>query len=244
MVRICPLLFSLFLAYCLSGQAGFAADEKPAAASGDATEAAATASPAKLKAKAAPHPALRIPAKAGKQAPERFRVRFETTQGDIVIEVTRAWAPNGADRFYNLVDIGFFEDIGFFRVMKDFMAQFGIHGKPQVARAWLRATIPDDPVVQSNVRGTITYAKTARPNSRTTQLFINLNDNSRLDGMGFAPFGRIVEGMDVADAIHKTGEGAPQGKGPNPRRIKNNGNVYLKTRFPELDYLRRAEIIE
>ncbi len=182
---------------------------------------------------------------APRPLPETFQVKLVTSKGEIVIEVTRAWAPNGADRFYNLVDIGFFEDIGFFRVMKNFMAQFGIHGKPQVSRVWSTATIPDDPVVQSNLRGTITYAKTARPNSRTTQLFINLNDdNSRLDDMGFAPFGRIVEGMDVVDAIHKTGEGAPRGTGPNQKRVQNKGNVYLKTRFPKIDYLRRAEIIE
>jgi peptidyl-prolyl cis-trans isomerase A (cyclophilin A) len=242
MGRICPLLFSLLLAYCLSGQAVFAADERPAAESGAAAEAAAGASPTKAKAK--PHPALRVPAKADKEAPEKFRVRFETTQGEIVLEVTRAWAPNGADRFYNLVDIGFFEDIGFFRVMDDFMAQFGIHGKPQVSRVWSSATIPDDPVVQSNVRGMLTYAKAARPNSRTTQVFINLYDNSRLDDMGFAPFGRIVEGMDVVDAIHKTGEGAPRGKGPNQTRVGRKGNVYLKTHFPKIDYLTRAEIIE
>jgi len=243
MSRICRLLFSLLLAYCLSGQAVFAAGERPAAEAGAAAEAAVDTGPA--KAMALPHPALRVPAKADKQAPEQFRVRFETTQGEIVIEVTRAWAPNGADRFYNLVDIGFFEDIGFFRVMKNFMAQFGIHGKPQVSRVWSTATIPDDPVVQSNLRGTITYAKTARPNSRTTQLFINLNDdNSRLDDMGFAPFGRIVEGMDVVDAIHKTGEGAPRGTGPNQKRVQNRGNVYLKMHFPKIDYLRRAEIIE
>ena len=244
MGRICPLLFSLLLAYCLSGQAVFAADEKPAAESGGSAEAAVEVSPAKDAAKAEPHPALRVPAKADKQAPRRFRVRFETTQGDIVIEVTRAWAPNGADRFYNLVDIGFFEDIGFFRVMKNFMAQFGIHGNPQVSRVWSTATIPDDPAVRSNVRGTITYAKTGRPNSRTTQLFINLNDNSRLDDMGFAPFGRIVKGMDVVDAIHKTGEGAPRGRGPDQNRVRSNGNVYLKNRFPKIDYLKRAEIID
>ncbi|MAG31034.1 MAG: peptidylprolyl isomerase [Deltaproteobacteria bacterium] len=240
MGRIRPLLFSLLVVFCLPGQTAFAADEGPAAAEAEASRATRPGNEAKQE----HHPALLAPAKADEQAPEQFRARFETTQGDIVIEVTRAWAPNGADRFYNLVGIGFFEEIAFFRVIEGFMAQFGIHGKPNIARRWLRATIPDDPVVQSNLRGMITYAKTAQPNSRTTQLFINLSDNSRLDDSGFAPFGRIVEGMDVVDAIHKTGEGAPRGKGPNQKQVKRRGNQFLKRNYPEIDYLERAEIIE
>jgi peptidyl-prolyl cis-trans isomerase A (cyclophilin A) len=190
------------------------------------------------------NPALLDPTLGGEQAPEEFRVEFDTTKGKFVIEVHRAWAPAGADRFYSLVKIGFFEDIAFFRVIPNFMAQFGIHGDPAVTKAWRAATIQDDPVVQSNERGYITYAKTRRPNSRTTQLFINLKDNKGLDRQGFAPFGKVVEGMDVVDSISKIGEGAPRGPGPAQGRIQSQGNAYLKEKFSSLDYLKSARLLE
>lgn len=235
MRRTACLLSSILFSLCLLPATSFADDPKPPATAG-ATP--AETAPAKRS------PALLEPAKAKKTAPEEFRVRFTTTKGAFVVEVNRAWAPNGADRFYNLVDLGFYEEIAFFRVIPNFMAQFGIHGAPQVSKAWSRATIPDDPVVQSNSRGMISYAKTNQPSSRTTQLFINLTDNTRLDGMGFAPFARVVEGMDVVDAITKTGEGAPRGPGPNQRAVRNAGNDFLKKRFPQIDYLTRAELVE
>jgi peptidyl-prolyl cis-trans isomerase A (cyclophilin A) len=183
-------------------------------------------------------------APADETAPKKFQVEFDTTRGKIVLEVHRAWAPNGADRFYNLVKLGFYEDIAFFRVIEGFMAQFGLHADPRVTRVWSRRTIQDDPVKQSNLRGYVTFAKRNLPNSRTTQLFINLADNERLDRQGFAPFARVVEGMDVVDAIFAVGEGGPRGPGPNQRQVTNRGNAYLKKNFPKLDYLKSARIVE
>ena len=193
---------------------------------------------------AAPNPALLDPSLAKEQAPDEFRVKFETTEGPMVIEVNRSWAPRGADRFYNLVKIGYFEDIAFFRVIPGFMAQFGIHGDPKVSRAWRNATIPDDRVLESNLRGTLTYAKTNAPNSRSTQFFINFSNNSKLDQMGFSPIGQVVEGMKAVDAIYKVGEGAPRGSGPHQGRLQSQGNAYLEKDFPDLDYIRSAEIVE
>jgi len=204
----------------------------------------AEAESAPAAASAAANSALLDPSLATEQAPEQFRVEFDTTKGKLVIEVHRDWAPNGADRFYNLVKIGFFEDIAFFRVIPSFMAQFGIHGDPAVSKAWQQATIQDDLVTQSNERGYITYAKTRRHNSRTTQLFINLKTNKRLDRQGFAPLGKVVEGMPVVDAIYKIGEGAPRGSGPAQPRIQAEGNAYLKKEFGTLDYLKSARILE
>ena len=176
-------------------------------------------------------------------APDVFRARFETSKGDFVIEVHREWAPNGADRFYNLVANGFFDGVHFFRVIEGFMAQFGIHADPAVAGTWREARITDDPVTQSNERGAVTFAMTGQPNSRTTQLFINFGDNANLDGMGFAPFGRVVEGMDVVDQLHSGyGEGAPGGSGPDQERIQAEGSEYLTSDFPELDSVVRATI--
>src|SRR5947199_69901 len=150
------------------------------------------------------------------RAPGTFRARFETRKGSFVIAVQRDWAPLGADRFYNLVKSGYFDGARFFRVIPGFMAQFGIHGDPHVAAAWRDATIPDDPVRQHNTRGAVSFA-TAGPGTRTTQLFINYGDNSQLDGMGFAPLGQVVEGMDVVDAPYGGyGEGAPRCRGPDP----------------------------
>jgi len=183
------------------------------------------------------------PSKLTEKAPETFRAQFDTTKGKFTIEVTRSLAPNGADRFYNLVRSGYFKDIAFFRVIPGFMCQFGIHGDPAVSAKWREANIADDPVKGSNTRGAITFAK-AGPNTRTTQLFINFGDNSRLDGMGFPPFGKVIEGMEVVDKINgEYGEGAPGGMGPNQGRVQMEGNAYLKKDFPNLDYIKSATIV-
>ena len=187
---------------------------------------------------------LKRPDLATERAPDVFRVRFETTKGDILIEATREWSPHGADRFYNLVKLGYYDDVAFFRVIQNFMAQFGVSGDPKVMRAWQHATIPDDPVKQSNSRGMVTFAKTGRPNSRTTQLFINLVDNKRLDATKFAPFAKVIDGMDIADKIHITGEGKPRGAGPSQQRMKILGNTYLRENFPKMDYIKRAVLVE
>jgi peptidyl-prolyl cis-trans isomerase A (cyclophilin A) len=187
-------------------------------------------------------PSLTEPDGLKERAPDRFRVRFDTTKGPFVVEVTRTWAPQGADRFYNLAKAKFFDDVTFFRVISGFMVQFGIHGKPEVAAAWQEARIPDDPVKESNRRGTITFA-TAGPNTRTSQIFINFKDNTGLDGQGFAPFGKVVEGMNVVDSLHSGyGEGAPSGRGPSQGRAQMEGNAYFRRDFPKLDHVKSARI--
>ncbi|MCZ6669430.1 MAG: peptidylprolyl isomerase [Acidobacteria bacterium] len=180
-----------------------------------------------------------------KTAPDQFQARFETSKGEFVIDVHRDWAPNGADRFFNLVRNGFFDDARFFRVIAGFMVQFGINGDPKITGAWSSATIPDDPVKQGNGRGQVTFAKTGQPNSRSTQLFINFQDNSRLDSQGFASFGQVIQGMDIVDKLYSGyGEGAPSGRGPDQNLLKAQGNEYLKAKFPELDYIKKAAILE
>jgi peptidyl-prolyl cis-trans isomerase A (cyclophilin A) len=170
-------------------------------------------------------------------------VRLETTKGEVYVDIRRSWAPIGADRFYNLVKRGYFDDTAFFRVVAGFMAQIGIHGHPAVNAAWRNARIDDDPVQQSNSRGMLSFA-TSGKNSRTTQFFINLVDNARLDGMGFAPIGR-VRNMNVVDLLNSEyGEGAPAGRGPVQGRIQSEGNAYLRREFPALDYIRRAVITD
>jgi peptidyl-prolyl cis-trans isomerase A (cyclophilin A) len=180
-------------------------------------------------------------------APDNFRILFSTTQGDFVIEVTRSWSPNGADRLYDLVQQDFFTDIAFFRAIKGFMIQFGIHGDPTEANKWRNKNIKDDTVVQSNTVGMLTFAKTGMPNSRSTQFFININNNANLDKMGFSPVGKVLEdiggGMAVVNKIHTGyGEGSPRGKGPNQMLIQTKGNAYLKSEFPKLDYIKSAKI--
>lgn len=169
-------------------------------------------------------------------APATYQARFETSAGTFVVAVTRAWAPQGADRFYNLVRHGFFDGTRFFRVLPGFVVQFGISGNPTLSARWRDATIPDDPVTQHNRRGTITFA-TAGPNTRTTQLFINYADNTSLDSQGFAPFGRVVEGMDVVDRIY-----SGYGEMPNQNLIQARGNAYLASAFPKLDSIAHASI--
>jgi peptidyl-prolyl cis-trans isomerase A (cyclophilin A) len=185
---------------------------------------------------------LKNPAGLKEKAPETFKVDFDTSKGKFVVEVTRAWAPNGADRFYNLVKNGFFNDVRFFRVISGFMVQFGISGDPSISAVWRTARIPDDPVKQSNKRGYITFA-TSGPNSRTTQVFINFRDNAGLDSQGFSPFGTVITGMDVVDKLFSGyGEGAPGGRGPNQGQIQAEGNAYLTKGFPEMDYVKTATI--
>ena len=187
---------------------------------------------------------LTDPSRLAEKSPESFKAQFDTTKGKFTVEVTRALSPNGVDRFYNLVRAGFFKDIAFFRVIPGFMCQFGIHGDPKVAAAWRTATIPDDPVKSGNDRGAITFAKTGAPNSRSTQFFINFKDNRNLDAMGFASFGKVIEGMDVVDKINgEYGEGAPRGRGPDQGRIQSEGNAYLTKDFPNLDYIKAVTIV-
>jgi peptidyl-prolyl cis-trans isomerase A (cyclophilin A) len=187
------------------------------------------------------------PAAAKETAPALYKVKVTTTKGDFTVEVHRDWAPVGADRFYNLVKMGYFSDIALFRVVKGFMVQFGIHGDPAVNRVWRNARIQDDPVnpaKASNTKGMVTFAM-GGPNSRTVQVFINYADNSRLDGMGFPPFGKVIDGMKVVDAIEGMyGEGAPQGKGPSQGRFQNEGNAYIKAEFPKMDFIKSASIVK
>ena len=183
------------------------------------------------------------PAKLTATAPEAFNVQFDTTKGKFTIKVTRMLSPNGADRFYNMVRSGYFKDISFFRVVPGFMCQFGIHGDPAVSAKWREANIKDDAVKGSNTRGTITFA-TAGPNTRTTQLFINFGDNINLDGQGFSPFGKVIEGIDVVDKLNgEYGDGPPWGRGPNQGQVQAQGNAYLKKNFPNLDYIISATIV-
>ena len=187
---------------------------------------------------------LMSPSSCNAQAPPVFKAKFSTTKGDFVVETHRDWAPLGADRFFNLVKNGFYDDATFFRVLPGFMAQFGIHAKPAVSKVWEPATIKDDPATQSNKRGYLSYA-TSGPNTRTTQMFINYGDNSRLDGQGFSPFGMVVEGMDVVDKLYGGyGEGAPGGSGPEQGRVQHEGKTYLDKDFPQLDSIKTARITD
>jgi peptidyl-prolyl cis-trans isomerase A (cyclophilin A) len=191
------------------------------------------------------NPALLDPSLATEKAPDSFKVKMETTAGDFVIEVHREWAPRGADRFFNLVKIGYYDNTAFYRVIKGFMAQIGMNGDPEVTQAWMDARIRDDVVTQSNTKGMVTFAMSGDPNSRTAQIFINYGDNAYLDEMGFAPFGKVVEGQESVDALYGGyGEGAPRGKGPSQSRLFRGGNDYLKGEFPELDYVVTATIVE
>jgi len=231
-MRTLTLIYALGLSL---GFAALAADEPKKA----------DKSPAKPEEKkpADSSPDFTDPAKLNQKSPETFKAQFDTTKGKFTVEVTRSLSPNGADRFYNLVRSGYFKDVAFFRVIAGFMCQFGIHGDPAVSAKWREASIPDDPVKGNNTRGAITFA-TAGPNTRTTQLFINFGDNSNLNGMGFSPFGKVIEGMDVVDKINNEyGEGAPRGRGPDQGRIQREGNAYLKKDFPNLDHIKSATLL-
>ena len=186
----------------------------------------------------AARPSLMNPASLRAKAPELFKVQLTTTKGDIIAEVHRDWAPLGADRFYNLVKNGFFTNAAFFRVVPNFVIQFGLNANPNINKAWEHATIKDDPVMQSNTRGMLVFA-TAGPNTRTTQLFINLNDrNKYLDGMGFAPFGMVTQGMDVVDMIY-----AGYGERPQQDLITEQGDAYLVKHFPMIDKIKIGKVL-
>jgi cyclophilin family peptidyl-prolyl cis-trans isomerase len=185
---------------------------------------------------------LATPAALNEQAPATYKAKFDTSKGVFIVDVRRDWAPNGADRFFNLVKNGFYDNVRFFRVITGFMVQFGINGDPKISSVWREARIRDDAVKQSNKRGYITFA-TAGPNTRTTQVFINFGDNAGLDGQGFAPFGQVATGMDVVDKINpEYGEGAPRGRGPDQGRTQMEGNAYLTKDFPKMDFVKKATI--
>ena len=181
--------------------------------------------------------ALLQPASLKEQAPDAFHVEFATTKGDFVVQVTRAWAPLGADRFYNLVKHGFFSDAAFFRVVPGFIIQFGLSANPAVNKVWQNANIKDDPVTQSNKPGYLTFA-TAGPNTRTTQLFINFGNNTFLDNQGFAPFGQVTSGIDVVQQLY-----SGYGEGPDQGGIQSQGKAYLERNFPKLDVIKTAVVI-
>jgi peptidyl-prolyl cis-trans isomerase A (cyclophilin A) len=199
----------------------------------------AQAPPAKKATSGGP-PSLMNPASLRAKAPDVFKAEFATTKGNFVVEVHRDWAPIGADRFYNLVKNGFYDEASFFRVVPNFVVQFGMSAKPAITQAWERANLRDDPVKQSNKRGYLCFAATQSPNTRTTQVFINLKDNGgSLDPQGFAAFGNVTEGMDVVDKLY-SGYGD---NGPDQGRITAQGKPYLDKSFPKLDSIKTAKIL-
>ncbi len=214
--------------------------QQPAATQGAAQKTSGSGASAAKKAAPASHTAgqaLLHPALLKAKAPDSFKVRFTTTKGDFVVEVHRDWSPLGADRFYNLVKNGFFTDAAFFRVVQGFVVQFGLHANPAINGAWKEANIQDDPVTQTNAKGSLTFA-TAGPNTRTTQLFIEIwARNNRLDGMGFSPFGNVIEGMDVVEQLY-----AGYGEAPDQGQITGVGKPYLDQNFPLLDKIKLAKI--
>jgi len=208
------------------------------------TPSAPKAAPKTTPAAARPNPLL-SPANFKAVAPPLYRVKIATTHGDFVVEVHREWAPLGADRFYNMVKSGFLTNSSFYRIAPGFIVQFGMAADPAVNAAWDKSKIKDDPVKQSNARGTLVFAATGQPNSRTTQLFVNLRNNAPLDGQGFAAFGTVTEGMDVVDGLYSGyGEMAEQGgHGPSQTLIEKQGKAYLDKNFPKLDSIKSATVI-
>lgn len=180
---------------------------------------------------------LLTPAALTEKAPATYRVNFDTSKAPFVVEVHRDWAPLGADRFYNLVKNGYYDEARFFRVVPNFMVQFGMNANPAVTTAWRGTTLADDPVKQSNKKGYITFANTGQPNSRGTQVFINFKDNGFLDAQRFAPFGEVIKGMDIVEKIT-----AEYGEKPDQGSITSQGNAYLMKAFPKLDYIKTATI--
>jgi peptidyl-prolyl cis-trans isomerase A (cyclophilin A) len=245
---------AVFLSGCKSGEqtAQTAPSEQPKTES-SAPPAAPPPAESQPPAAAAAKPAeaqhnytkeLLAPAKLKEKAPDTYKVRLDTTRGAFTVTVTRAWAPIGADRFYNLVKHHFFDNTAFFRVVPGFVVQFGINGNPAVSAAWKNMDIKDDPVTQSNKRGTLTFAQTSQPNSRGTQLFFNLKDNGQLDrmGQGFAPFGVVDgNGMNVVDMMY---EGYGDNAGPDQDQLAKQGDTYLKKGWPKLDYIKSATLVE
>lgn len=182
-------------------------------------------------------PALLHPETLKAKAPDVYEVKFETTKGDFTVKVNRAWAPMGADRFYNLVKHGFFNDAPFFRIVPGFIVQFGLSGDPAVNRVWKDANLKDDPVTQSNKPGYLTFA-TAGPNTRTTQLFINYGNNGALDAQGFAPFGEVTSGMDVVKKLY-----SGYGERPDQGAITTQGKAYIDKNFPQIDIIKSATVV-
>jgi peptidyl-prolyl cis-trans isomerase A (cyclophilin A) len=209
--------------------------KKPATTTAAKAPASTAAAPMSAAAKAK----LKNPAALKDVAPAEFSATFDTSAGPFVILVHRSWAPKGADRFYNLVKYGYFDSNRFFRVLPNFMVQFGINGDPAIQAPWRDANIADEPVTQSNKRGMITFAKASMPNTRTTQVFINFRDNSGLDGQGFSPFGEVVSGMEVVDKIN-----AEYRENPDQGLIQSRGNAYLTQQFPRLDFVKKATIVK
>lgn len=182
------------------------------------------------------------PAKREEKVPEQYKVRFDTSKGPVQIQVVREFAPRGADRFYELVKSGFFDEARFFRVVPKFVVQFGLNKDPKLNELWRQMEIRDDPVKIPNRKGTITFASRG-PGTRTTQVFINLADNRTLDSTGFAPFGRVIEGMDNVEKFYSGyGESMPRGNGPDQNLIQGMGNEYLERSFPRLDYIKTARV--
>jgi peptidyl-prolyl cis-trans isomerase A (cyclophilin A) len=189
---------------------------------------------------ATPPPAAE-PAAPTVTAPATFSVRFETSKGPIVIRAHRDWSPNGVDRFYHLVESGYYDDVRFFRVVPNFVVQFGMHGNPATNADWVARPLMDDPVKQSNKRGTVVFAQTTQPNTRTTQLFINLQDNTMLDPQGFSPIGEVVEGMSVVDRLYSGYGGEPS---EQQQQIAAEGNAFLNRQYPKLDFIRTARVVK
>jgi peptidyl-prolyl cis-trans isomerase A (cyclophilin A) len=187
---------------------------------------------------AAAQPSLKNPASLTEKAPATYKVRLDTSAGPVVIQVTREWAPLGADRFYNLVKNGFYDGTRFFRVLSGFMAQIGMNGDPAIQKVWGRANFNDDPVKQSNTRGMVTFAKTGAPNSRSTQFYINYGNNASLDPQGFAPFGQVLSGMEAVDKLYSYGKANV----PDQSMITAEGNAYLQKEYPKLDFIKKATI--
>jgi len=182
---------------------------------------------------------LSDPSQLTETAPDVYRARFETSKGAFLIEVNRAWAPLGADRFYNLVKNGFYDGTRFFRVRPGFVVQWGLNGDPAVQSVWRRANLQDDPRVKSNTRGFVSFAKESLPNTRSTQIFINYADNDYLDAEGFVPFGQVVSGLQIAERFFAP----PRDKEPDQRRILSQGNEYLQKEYPQLDFVKKATIV-
>ena len=180
---------------------------------------------------------LRNPAALTETAPASYKVNLDTSKGLIVIDVHRDWAPIAADRFYNLVKNGFYDDARFFRVVPNFMVQFGMNADPALTKVWSGVSMKDEPTKQGNKKGYVTFARTSAPNSRGTQLFINYKDNNFLDAQGFAAFGEVSKGMDIAEAIN-----SQYGEKPNQGEITSSGNAYLTKEFPKLDFIKTATI--
>lgn len=174
-----------------------------------------------------------------RHAPEEYKVVLQTTKGDVTILVHRNWSPLGADHFYQLINLGFYNGDRFFRVVPDFVVQFGMNGDPTTNKQWSDANIADDPVKVSNKQGTVVFAKTSEPNTRSTQIFINLGNNSRLDAQGFSPFGEVIQGMDSVEAFYKD-----YGESPDQAQIGQRGNAYLQESFPKLDYIKKASVVK